>query len=178
MATAKKTTTKVTKTAKPAKAVVVDAPKPDTAEGRAAARANKRRAAKEVATKLNNMSPAAKAEVLNQAVNQQVFKQVGGFVEFLREQSVIGIGIGLVLGTQIKTVVDAIMQSFVDPITTLILPGEQLLTDKTITITIGSRHADIGWGAIVYAMFSFIMVAVIVYTIFKVLKLDRLTKKK
>jgi large-conductance mechanosensitive channel len=154
------------------------APAPNTAEARAAVRANKRRATKEVATKLNNMSPAARAEVLNQAVNQQVFKQVGGFVEFLREQSVIGIGIGLVLGTQIKSVVDSIMQSFVDPITKLVLPGEQLLTDKTVTFSLGSRHAVIGWGAIAYSLFSFIMVAIIVYTIFKVLKLDRLTKKK
>jgi large-conductance mechanosensitive channel len=144
----------------------------------AKARAERRRQTKEVATKLRNLSPAAKAEVVNQAVNIQLTKQVGGFVEFLREQSVIGIGIGLVLGTQIKTVVDAIMQSFVDPITRLVLPGEQLLTDKVVTISIASRHAVIGWGNIAYAMFSFIMVALIVYTIFKLLKLDKLTKKK
>jgi large-conductance mechanosensitive channel len=144
----------------------------------AKARAERRRQTKEVTTKLRNLSPSAKAEVVNQAVNIQLTKQVGGFVEFLREQSVIGIGIGLVLGTQIKTVVDAIMQSFVDPITTLVLPGEQLLTDKVVTISVASRTAVIGWGKIAYAMFSFIMVAIIVYTIFKVLKLDKLTKKK
>ncbi|HEV7453633.1 MAG TPA: MscL family protein, partial [Candidatus Saccharimonadales bacterium] len=109
---------------------------------------------------------------------QQVAKQFGGFVEFLREQSVIGIGIGLVLGTQIKTVVDAIMKSFVDPITTLVLPGQQLLTDKTVSVHLGSRHADIGWGNIAYSLFSFIMVALIVYAIFKLLKLDKLSKKK
>jgi large-conductance mechanosensitive channel len=115
---------------------------------------------------------------MNQAMNQQVAKQFGGFVEFLREQSVIGIGIGLVLGTQIKTVVDAIMKSFVDPITTLVLPGQQLLTDKTVSVHLGSRHADIGWGNIAYSLFSFIMVALIVYAIFKLLKLDKLSKKK
>jgi large-conductance mechanosensitive channel len=141
-------------------------------------RANKRREVKEVATKLRHMSPVAKAEVVNQAVNQQVAKQFGGFSDFLREQSVIGIGIGLVLGTQIKAVVDSIMKSFVDPITTLVLPGEQLLTDKTVTIRLGSRHANIGWGNIAYSLFSFIMVAIIVYAIYKMLKLDKLSKKK
>jgi large-conductance mechanosensitive channel len=148
----------------------------DTAE--AQVKANRHREVKEVATKLRRMTPVAKAEVINLAMNQQVAKQLGGFVEFLREQSVIGIGIGLVLGTQIKTVVDAIMKSFVDPITTLILPGQQLLTDKTVGVHLGSRHANIGWGNIAYSLFSFIMVAFIVYAIFKLLKLDKLSKKK
>lgn len=166
-----------TKNVSPSKTAAKTVSEPKLSQA-AKSRAENRRQAKEVATKLRNLSPAAKAEVVNQAVNMQLSKQVGGFVEFLREQSVIGIGIGLVLGTQIKTVVDAIMQSFVDPITKLFLPGEQLLTDKVVTISIASRHAVIGWGKIAYAIFSFIMVAIIVYTIFKLLKLDRFTKKK
>jgi large-conductance mechanosensitive channel len=165
------TQTKTTTSPKPAKSGTTEA-------AEAQIRANRNREVKEVATKLRHLSPVAKAEVVNQAVNQQVAKQVGGFVEFLREQSVIGIGIGLVLGTQIKVVVDAIMRSFVDPITRLILPGEQQLTDKTVTLSVGGRHAVIGWGNIAYALFSFIMVAIIIYIIFKILKLDKLSKKK
>lgn len=138
----------------------------------------KRREIKEVTTKLRHLSPVAKAEVVNLLFAQQASRQVNGFVDFLREQSVIGIGIGLVLGTQIKAVVDAIMKSFVDPITRLILPGEQLLTDKTVAIHVGSRSAVIGWGNIAYSVFSFIMVAIIIYAIYKILKLDKLTKKK
>lgn len=141
-------------------------------------KATQRREVREVTTKLRHMSPVAKAEVVNQVVNQQLSRQVSGFVDFLREQSVIGIGIGLVLGTQIKDVVDKIMKSFVDPVTTLFLPGEQALTDKVITVHVAGRSAPIGWGAIVYSLFSFIMVAIIVYAIYKVLKLDKLSKKK
>ncbi|HSX16705.1 MAG TPA: MscL family protein [Patescibacteria group bacterium] len=140
--------------------------------------ANKRREVREVTTKLRHMGPVAKAEVVNQVVNQQVSRQVSGFTNFLREQSVIGIGIGLVLGTQIKDVVDKIMKSFVDPVTSLFLPGEQALTDKVVTVHIGPRSAPIGWGAIAYSLFSFIMVAIIVYAIYKMLKLDKLAKKK
>lgn len=139
---------------------------------------NEEREIKEVATKLRHLKPIAKAEVVNQVVNQQVGRQVSGFTDFLREQSVIGIGIGLVLGTQIKAVVDTIMKSFVDPVTSLFLPGEQALTDKTVTVHVTGRSAAIGWGAIVYAIFSFIIVAIIVYVIYKILKLDKLTKKK
>src|SRR5689334_7794241 len=101
--------------------------------------ANKTREIKEVTTKLKNLSPLAKAEVVNEVVAGQVTRQVSGFTNFLREQSVIGIGIGLVLGTQIKAVVDTTMKSFVDPVTTLILPGEEALTEKVVKVHIGSR---------------------------------------
>jgi large-conductance mechanosensitive channel len=161
------------KTPKP---VVTTASKAEIAE--AEARANTRREVKEVSTKLRHLSPVAKAEVVNQLVNQQLGKQVSGFTDFLREQSVIGIGIGLVLGTQIKTVVDTIMKSFVDPVSKLFLPGQEALTDKVIVFHIANRSAPIGWGAIAYSLFSFVMVAAIVYAIFRILKLDKLTKKK
>lgn len=139
---------------------------------------NRERKIKEVRTKLQNLSPRATAEVVNEVVSQQVNKQFGGFVEFLREQSVIGIGIGLVLGTQIKTVVDSIMNSFVNPITALFLPGKAGLDQQTLTVNFGDRSAVIGWGAIAYAIFTFVMVAIIIYAIFKILRLDKLTKKK
>jgi hypothetical protein len=40
------------------------------------------------------------------------------------------------------------------------------------------RAADIGWGAIVYSLFTLVVVLILVYIIFKMLKLDRLAKKK
>jgi large-conductance mechanosensitive channel len=138
---------------------------------------NEEREAKEVATKLRNLSPVAKAEVVNEVVAKQFSKQFTGFTEFLREQSVIGIGIGLVLGTQVKAVVDQIMASFVNPLTKL-LPGQQALTAKTFVIHAHGREAKIGWGSILYSIFTFVIVMALIYVIFKILKLDKLTKKK
>jgi large-conductance mechanosensitive channel len=157
-------------------------PKPQSKTAKTAriaeARTNARRKKKEVKTKLLHLSPVAKAEIAGELVNQQLTKQVSGFGDFLREQSVIGVGIGLVLGTQVKTVVDTIMKSLVNPVTTLFLPGQQSLTDKAITIHLGARSAPIGWGAIVYNVLSFIIVAALVYAMYKTLKLDKLAKKK
>jgi large conductance mechanosensitive channel len=96
----------------------------------------------------------------------------------LREQGVVGVGIGLVLGIQVKAVVDVIMASFVNPVTELLLPGQESLSRQTATLTLGNQSVVIGWGAIVYSLFTFVMVAVIVYAGFKLLKLDKLTKKK
>lgn len=141
------------------------------------ASANRERKKKEVATKLRHLGPAAKAEV-QELVDEQLSKQFNGFTDFLREQSVIGVGIGLVFGTQIKTVVDTIMKSFVNPVTSLFLPGQEALADKAITLHAFHRTTVIGWGAIAYQLFSFIMVALIVYAAYKLLKLDKLAKKK
>jgi len=134
---------------------------------------------KEVASKLRNLSEAAKNEIVEDVLNKEVItKQFGGFTDFLREQSVIGIGIGLVFGTQTKTVVDSIMKSLINPLTTLILPGQQSLSEKSFHMSFHGRDAEIVWGAIVYNLFSFIMVALVVYLIYRLFRLDKLAKKK
>lgn len=146
--------------------------------GRTAAKEHERQK-EELKTKLRNLPQMAKQEIIDDVVNNQVVKkQFGSFTDFLREQSVIGIGIGLVFGTQTKTVVDSIMKSLVDPITKLFLPGQEALTEKAFRISVNGRHADIVWGAIAYSLFSFIMVAIVVYVIYRLLRLDRLAKKK
>jgi len=140
--------------------------------------AKKRRQIKEVTTKLKNLTPKATAEVVNEVVTDQVSKQFGGFTDFLREQSVIGIGIGLVLGTQLKLVVDSITLGFVLPLTQLFLPNQKTLTQQVVNVNFGYRSVEVKWGEIAYTLFNFLVVAFIVYAVFKLFKLDRLTKKK
>jgi large conductance mechanosensitive channel len=140
--------------------------------------AERRRQKKEVATKLRNLSPVAQAEVVNEAISNQVSKQLSGFTDFLREQSVIGIGIGLVLGTQLKTVVDSVTNGLVLPLTQLVLPNQKSLADQIVTVHLDDKAVAIQWGSIVYTLFNFVIVAFIVYAIFKLFKLDRLAKKK
>lgn len=138
----------------------------------------RRQQTEEVKTKLRNLPQIAKEEILDEVVSGQlVTRQFGSFANFLRDQSVIGIGIGLVFGTQTKTVVDSIMKSLVNPLTSLFLPGQQSLADKTIRLNFHGRHADIVWGAIVYNLFSFVMVAIVVYVIYRLFRLEKLAKK-
>lgn len=140
---------------------------------------NKRREEKELATKLRNLGPVAQAEIVNEVISRQVGRQLSGFTDFLREQSVIGIGIGLVLGTQLKTVVDSITNGLVLPLTQLILPNQKSLIDQVWVLNVaGHRSVTLRWGDIAYSLFNFVVVAFIVYAIFKMLKLDRLAKKK
>lgn len=140
--------------------------------------------------KSNKMTPTQRAETaearaaraearlkrLKQSQESLVTKQVQGFVDFLREQSVVGLAIGLVLGTQAKVLVDQLVLSFLNPLTGLLLPGEGTLKQKTFEMTFNGKSAQFGWGAFVSSFLTFILVAAIVYYVFKGLRLDKLDK--
>jgi large conductance mechanosensitive channel len=140
---------------------------------------NKRREIKEVSTKLKNMGPIAKAEVVNQVFEKAVSKQFTGFVGFLREQSVIGLAIGIVIGTQVKTVVDALVAGFINPMVALLMPGSGDLAQKIFVVhRAGHGSQQFKWGNFVATLISFVIVALVIYFGFKLLKLDKLDKKK
>lgn len=105
-------------------------------------------------------------------------RHVEGFMDFLREQSVVGLAIGLVLGTQVKQVVDSMVLNFFNPLIGLFLPGKGALDVKTFTVHLNDKVATFGYGAFVMTLLNFLIVAAIVYFVFKGLKLDKLAKKK
>lgn len=107
-----------------------------------------------------------------------VGKQVQGFVDFLREQSVVGLAIGLVLGTQVKALVDQMIASFFNPLIGLLLPGNGALDKKVFIVHFAGKAGKFEWGAFASAMITFVIVAAVVYYVFKGLGLDKLDKKK
>lgn len=140
--------------------------------------AHRQRQIKEVKTKLSNLTPAAAAEAASDVIAKQASKQVRGFLDFLREQSVVGLAIGLVLGTQAKQLVDQMILSFFNPFIGLLLPGEGTLAQKKATIHLWDKSAEFAWGAFVISLMTFVIVAAVVYFIFRGLRLDKLDKKK
>ncbi|MEO5627520.1 MAG: MscL family protein [Candidatus Saccharimonadales bacterium] len=108
----------------------------------------------------------------------KVLTPLQGFVDFVREQGVVGLAVGIVLGAQIKTLVDSFVVSFVNPLLGLLLPGNGNLALKTLTINVGSKKAVFLYGAFLTQVISFMIVAAIVYYVVHGLKLDKLDKKK
>lgn len=115
--------------------------------------------------------------VARQVVSKKAKVQVSGFRSFIQSQGVVGLAIGLVLGVQVKAVVDQIVASFLNPILGLILPGSGSLAEKTFVLTVGSKQAVFAYGAFISVMISFITVALLVYYGVKLLRLDKLDKK-
>lgn len=102
-------------------------------------------------------------------------KQVNGFMGFLRERTVVTIAVSFVVATQVQAVVNQLIKSFLDPLTTLLF-GAQLSTEK-FTLTFHGRAADFAWGAFVYQLISFFVVVVTIYMLIKMLKLDKFENK-
>ena len=104
--------------------------------------------------------------------------ELGGFVDFIRTQGVVGLAIGFVIGTQAKVLVDQLTMSFVNPLLGLIVGTGEGLNQKTFSLTFDGNTANFAWGAFLYALINFLVIAAIIYFTFKWLKLEKLDKPK
>jgi len=107
-------------------------------------------------------------------------KWLQGFVDFVREQGVVGVAVGLIIGLGAKSLVDSFVSSFINPIVGFVL-GAQNLSAKYFCLSSSATGVctnKIGWGDFLNELISFIIIAFIVYFAVKVLKLDKLDKKK
>lgn len=107
-------------------------------------------------------------------------KWLQGFVDFVREQGVVGVAVGLIIGLGAKSLVDSFVAAFVNPIVGVIMGGTSL-TSRYICIqqaADGTCMVKMSYGIFLNQLISFIIIAFIVYFVVKILKLDKLDKKK
>ncbi len=127
---------------------------------------------------------ANKAAAVKQRVNAvpgagRVNKHVGGFVDFLREQSVVGLAIGLVIGSQVQTIAKSLVNDFISPLIALVMPGSGDLANKAFYIHRDGQPAQkFLWGDFASGLISFVILVAVIYFVIKGLKLDKLDKKK
>lgn len=100
-----------------------------------------------------------------------------GFMNFIREQGVIGLAVGLAIGTAAGDTVKKLVEGFINPVVQFAV-GTTTLTDAVWTVEIWGRRADFAWGAFVSSAIALIATAAVVYMIIHFLKLDKLDKKK
>ena len=94
-----------------------------------------------------------------------------GFIEFIREQGVIGFAVGFILGGAISAVVSSLVTDIINPIISGLTSGASQLY-----LQIGS--SKIIYGNFIGALINFIILAFIVYFSVKMLKLDKLDVKE
>jgi len=97
-----------------------------------------------------------------------------GFINFVREQGVVGLAVGFILGGAISKVVSSIVTDFIDPLLGMALGAVGNLEDAYFLI--GS--AKIMWGNLLNTTIDFLVIALVVYFGVKLLKLDKLDSKK
>jgi large conductance mechanosensitive channel len=102
---------------------------------------------------------------------------VSGFTEFLRQNAIIGLAVGFVVGTQVQGVVKQLIASFINPLSALLFGGTAL-SSRTFTVHFNHQSANFGWGQFVYTLVDFLFVLIVIYIIIKSFKLDKLDKPK
>ena len=105
-------------------------------------------------------------------------KWLQGFTDFVREQGVVGLSVGLILGIAAKSVVDSLVNNIFNPMIGLLYGGGDFSTKYHCLKTVdGVCSSKLGYGSFMNALISFLIVVVSVYFIVKALKLDKLDKK-
>ncbi len=96
------------------------------------------------------------------------------FIEFVREQGVVGLAVGFILGGAISKVVTALVNDIINPLLSVLIGAAGNFKDSYIPI----GASKIMWGDFVSVTVDFIIVTLVVYIGVKKLGLDRLDKKK
>jgi len=103
-------------------------------------------------------------------------RPLSGFIAFVREKGVIGLAVGLAIGTQATDLVKNIVGSLITPIINLLV-GPDGISGMVWHVTIADRSADFTFGALLDALIRFLAVAFVVYLAVKVVGLEKIDKK-
>jgi large conductance mechanosensitive channel len=101
-----------------------------------------------------------------------------GFMNFIREQGVIGLAVGLAVGAAAGDTVKKLVEGFITPIVQLLIGSQSKLEAATWQLEIAGRTGDFKWGAFVSSFITLAATALVIYLIIHFAKLDRLDRKK
>jgi len=97
-----------------------------------------------------------------------------GFLNFIREQGVVGLAVGFILGGAVSKVVASLVGDIINPLLSVILGAAGGLT--TASITLGK--VEIMYGSFLGVVIDFLVISLVVYYGVKGLGLDKIDKKK
>lgn len=87
---------------------------------------------------------------------------VDEFMDFLNEYKIIGLAIGFIMGFASTALVKSLVDNIVMPLVTAFIPGGAW---KTATLKLGP--AVISWGAFLGDFINFLVIAIVVFFVFK-----------
>lgn len=97
-----------------------------------------------------------------------------GFLDFVREQGVVGLAVGFILGGAISKVVSSLVDNIINPVLGVVMGAAGSLNEAHLQI----GQVKILWGSFINSTIDFLVIALVVYYGVKLLKLDKLDKKK
>lgn len=99
---------------------------------------------------------------------------MNGFIDFVREQGVVGLAVGFILGGAVSSVVSSLVEDIINPLIGLALGSAEGLAQASVDVA----GATVRYGSFLTILIDFAVIALVVYFGVKMLGLDKLDKKK
>jgi large conductance mechanosensitive channel len=99
---------------------------------------------------------------------------VKGFLNFIREQGVMGLAVGFILGGAVSKVVSSLVTDIVNPFVGIILGFTKNLEDTSSWVA----GTQVTWGHFLAVLIDFLIIAAVVYFGVHGLGLDKIDKPK
>jgi len=97
---------------------------------------------------------------------KQVVSVLADFANFIRKQNVVGLAVGIILGSSAKAVVDALVTDIFNPLIGLLMGGIDLSEQAFCLSRVGEVCQNkLAWGHFVTVLIQFVIVAAVVYVV-------------
>lgn len=135
---------------------------------------NNKTTAKKASAPVKKKTTEVAVVIVPEQPNRPLTTILVDFMDFLREQGVIGLAIAVVLGAAVTRLVGAFVADIINPVIGVLVGAAGDLASMVLKV----GPIEIRWGSFVSAMIDFVVVASVVYFLVRILKLDRIDKKK
>jgi large conductance mechanosensitive channel protein len=96
-----------------------------------------------------------------------------GFFDFVREQGVVGLAVGFILGGSVSKVVSSLVADIVNPLVAVVIGTQEGLAKASFRVF----GQDVMWGNFASNLIDFVVIAAVVYFGVKIIGINRLDKK-
>ncbi|MGI6278886.1 MAG: MscL family protein [Patescibacteria group bacterium] len=97
-----------------------------------------------------------------------------GFINFIREQGVVGLAVGFILGGAVSGLVSSLVTDIINPVLGLALGAVGNLNEAYFSV----GGAKLMWGRFINTTIDFLVISLVVYYGVRLLGLDKLDKEK
>jgi len=106
-------------------------------------------------------------------------RSIVGFLEFVRGQRVFGFAVGLIIGTAASVLVNSLINNVIMPPIGKLFGSADGLKGLVwdMGTTAGGEQAVMRYGAFLSDFVNFVMIALVVYWVIKLLKIEMMPKK-
>jgi len=135
---------------------------------------------KPITSKSNIIKAAQKVSVGPKGIVRVGGSQLKSFLDFIRTQGVVGLAVGLVLGGSVSVLVKSLVDNVVMPPLGLVLGSAEGLKGLVWILgeTASGQKTELHYGIFLNDFINFIVIALVIYFVIKLLRFDRIDKKK